>query len=164
MAKSYSLPLEKETVEPARKSTKRGDVGNYSPPIVESEGEEASDMEIPSSYERVEIESGSSSEITTIPTNTNSEATENNTEEASEVSEAEKPKETKLETVTTPKKVAIPEKETKAAKTPPNNNNLQPRVSRKRRATQRNGIDVVMAINEESENEDWRNDTMKLKQ
>ena len=141
--KTIASPLgEEEALNSARKRVKRGDVSIYSPPIAELDGEEASDTGMPISHKRVETESLSSSEITPISTNMNSEAAENSTgEEASQINVAAKSKETKLEKVTTPKKLAIPGKETKAAKTPQNNTSTQSRVSRKRRATQRYGID-----------------------
>ena len=49
------------------------------------------------------------------------------------------------------KKVATPEKQPKAAKTPQMENLAKSRVSRKRQATQRYGIDVVMAISNEAD-------------
>ena len=107
---------------------------------------------MPTCSKRAEIESLTSSEITLISTNMNSEEAENSTEEeASQANGVAKPKKTMVEKVATPKKTAIPVKETKSAKAPQHSTSNQSRVSRKRRATQQYGIDVIMAINEENE-------------
>ena len=154
VAKSYSPSQKEEAMKPQRKRAKNGDVSNYSPPIYEFEEEEekeGSENEMPTSSKRGKIESCSSSEITPISTNINSEeAVKRKGEEASQGSVATTSKETKSEKVATTKKMATLVKETKATKTPQNNINTQPRISRKRRATQRYGIDVIMAIKEEN--------------
>ena len=130
---------------------RKGDISNYSPPINDVE-EEVSDMEMPSSHKRVETESGASSEIIPISTNMNSETKEDSPEEdASQPEMAENTREPTADKASTSKKVATPEKQSKAVKTPQKENLAQPRASRKRRATQRYGIDVVMAINDEAD-------------
>ena len=80
-----------------------------------------------------------------------SEEAENNTkEEVTPANVVAKSKETKVEKLVTPKKAAMA-KEAKPSKASQNSTPNQSRVSRMRRAPQRYGIDVIMAINEENE-------------
>ena len=153
IAKSYTLqPETQEVQKTAKKKLRKGDISNYSPPINDVEEEEVSDREMPSSHKRVETESCASSEITPISTNMNSETKEDSpAEEASQAEMAENTREPTADKASTSKKVATPEKQSKAVKTPQKENLAKPRVSRKRQATQRYGIDVVMAISNEAD-------------
>ena len=107
---------------------------------------------MPSSHKRVETESDAPSEITPISTNVNSETKEDSpAEEASQTEMAQNTREPTADKASTSKKVATPEKQPRAVKTPQKENLAISRVSRKRQATQRYGIDVVMAISNEAD-------------
>ena len=71
-------------------------------------------------------------------------------EEVSQTEMAEKTREPTADKASTSKKVATPEKQPKTVKMPQKGNLAKSRVSRKRQATQRYGIDVVMAISNEA--------------
>ena len=108
----------------------KGDVSNYSPPIVEIDVEELSDTLMTTSSKRAELESLTLSEMTLISTNMNSEEAESSTEEeANQANVVAKPKETKVEKVATSKETAIPVKETKSEEAPQHSTSNQSRAS-----------------------------------